>query len=608
MRKNSLASRLKIRTSIILVLVFYLFMLLAGAALGVLSLRGGNISLETVVQNQQAGATAALAVNEYREVQSALARAASAAMRGAQTQAQKQLDEARKHQADALAAFEQYKQQVNNTEITREHGPAIIQSFSALLNEGVRPMLDHLARGDVNAYEQLRDGAALRLERDMLDNWMAEHNAQQRSIDGTYESEVGLFGLVVKLVAVGMVACFLIAFVTYVFLNRMVLRPLTEAGQHFDRIASGDLTQRIRVQSDNEIGVLYSAMRRMQDSLLHIVGTVREGVEEINIGAHQIYMGNTDLSGRTDTQAAALQETAASMEQLASTVQQNTDHAMEADRVVKGATDVAQRGGTAVSAVVHTMSEISDSSHRMADIVSVIDGIAFQTNILALNAAVEAARAGEQGKGFAVVAGEVRSLAQRSAQAAKEIRNLIDESLEKVGNGARLAGDAGEIMNEVVRSVETVTTIMADIVTASREQAEGISQVNLAVADMDGMTQQNAALVQEAAAASGSLQAQAQRLREVVALFKINKNDLDDAAVVNSGMIDVTPQGFNDQHDPYGAEPSDDEKGASGLEYQPGHPSGLGYSRYGPLNSDEAEHLTPMPAGALGGVDVQRRS
>src|SRR5690606_29265275 len=261
--------------------------------------------------------------------------------------------------------------------------------------------------------------------------------------------EVDQYSLVVKLVLLGMLACIVIAIVTYAFLNRMVLRPLRVAGRHFDRIASGDLTERIQVQSTNEIGVLYGAMRRMQDSLIRIVGTVRQGVEEINVGAREIYLGNTDLSDRTEHQAGALQETAASMEQLAGTVQQNTQHAQEADRVVKGAADVAKRGGSAVSAVVNTMGEISDSSHKMNEIVGVIDGIAFQTNILALNAAVEAARAGEQGKGFAVVAGEVRSLAQRSAQAAKEIKQLIEESLEKVSAGAQLAGDAGEVMHDV---------------------------------------------------------------------------------------------------------------------------------------------------------------
>ena len=528
MRKTSLASNMKIRTSLILVLVFYLIMLIAGAALGVLSLRAGNISVDSIVQNQRAGAALTQAVDGYRNVQSALSRAAVARVFGTSNEVEAELEAGRKHYDDALAAFARFRESAEQTEAGGQLAPQIVQRFDALMNQAVVPMFDMLGRGDDDGYERLRDGALISLERELFDSWNALQRSQQLVIDTTYQSELDQYNMVVKLVAVGMLACFIIAFLTYVFLNRMVLRPLRLAGAHADRIAAGDLTQRIEASSNNEIGLLLQAMRRMQDSLTHIVGTVRLGVDEINVGAQEIYMGNTDLSDRTERQAASLQQTAASMEQLASTVQQNTEHATEADRLVKGAADVAQRGGTAVTAVVGTMSEISDSSHKMAEIVGVIDGIAFQTNILALNAAVEAARAGEQGKGFAVVAGEVRSLAQRSAQAAREIKQLIDESLEKVSAGAQQVSDAGAIMEDVVRSVDTVTTIMAEIATASREQSDGISQVNMAVADMDGVTQQNAALVQEAAAAAGSLQDQARRLTELVAVFKVNTKEVID--------------------------------------------------------------------------------
>ncbi len=560
MRKTSLASNMKIRTSIILVLVFYLLMLIAGAALGVLSLRAGNISVDSIVQNQRAGAALAQAVDGYRNVQSSLGRAANARIFGTADEVQAQLDEGKKHYDSAIAAFKVFQEASANTEVGQEMGPQVARSFDTLMNSGVQPMFGMLARGDDSEYERMRDGALISMERELFNSWNALQAAQRAIIESTYQGEVDQYGLVIKLVAFGMLACVIIAFVTYAFLNRMVLRPLREAGMHFDRIASGDLTQRVRVESSNEIGVLYEAMRRMQDSLVHIVGTVRQGVEEINIGAREIYTGNTDLSDRTEQQAAALQQTAASMDQLAGTVQQNTDHAHEADRVVKGAADVAQRGGSAVTAVVDTMTEISDSSRKMAEIVGVIDGIAFQTNILALNAAVEAARAGEQGKGFAVVAGEVRSLAQRSAQAAKEIKTLIDESLGKVSAGARLAGDAGEIMNEVVRSVDRVTAIMAEIVKASQEQAEGIGQVNHAVNDMDGVTQQNASLVQEAAAASGSLQDQARRLMEVVAVFKINTSE----------VIDVTPRSGR-THEPQGIE---SDAPVAGALFAPTHTAG----------------------------------
>ncbi|MGE8631260.1 methyl-accepting chemotaxis protein [Achromobacter denitrificans] len=312
----------------------------------------------------------------------------------------------------------------------------------------------------------------------------------------------------------------------WIFINRTVLRPLHEAGSHFDKISAGDFTARIEVRSTNEIGHLFAAIKRMQESLTRTVSAVRRGVDEINVGSREISAGNTDLSSRTEQQAASLEETAASMEELASTVKQNADNAHQANQLAASASDVAERGGSAVSEVVSTMQEISASSRKISEIVSVIDGIAFQTNILALNAAVEAARAGEQGKGFAVVAGEVRSLAQRSAQAAKEIKGLIEDSVTKVGAGSQQVERAGATMQEIVASVKRVTDIMGEISAASEEQSSGIDQVNRAVSQMDEVTQQNAALVEEAAAAAGSLQEQAQRLAEAVAVFKINAGEV----------------------------------------------------------------------------------
>jgi methyl-accepting chemotaxis protein-1 (serine sensor receptor) len=312
----------------------------------------------------------------------------------------------------------------------------------------------------------------------------------------------------------------------WLFISRTVLRPLREAGDHFEKIAGGDFTGRIEVRSTNEIGQLFGAIKRMQESLTRTVALVRRGVDEINVGSREISAGNTDLSSRTEQQAASLEETAASMEQLASTVKQNADNARQANQLAASASDVAERGGSAVSEVVSTMQEISASSRKISEIVSVIDGIAFQTNILALNAAVEAARAGEQGKGFAVVAGEVRSLAQRSAQAAKEIKGLIEDSVTKVGAGSQQVERAGSTMQEIVASVKRVTDIMGEISAASEEQSSGIDQVNRAVSQMDEVTQQNAALVEEAAAAAGSLQEQAQRLAEAVSVFKINAGEV----------------------------------------------------------------------------------
>ena len=285
----------------------------------------------------------------------------------------------------------------------------------------------------------------------------------------------------------------------FLFMNRVILRPLRSVGESFDKIAAGDLTTRVEVNSTNEIGQLFAAVKRMQESLTRTVSAVRRGVDEINVGSREISAGNTDLSSRTEEQAASLEETAASMEQLASTVKQNADNARQANQLAASASDVAERGGSAVSEVVTTMQAISASSRKISEIVSVIDGIAFQTNILALNAAVEAARAGEQGKGFAVVAGEVRSLAQRSAQAAKEIKGLIEDSVGKVGAGSQQVERAGATMQEIVASVKRVTDIMGEISAASEEQSSGIDQVNRAVSQMDEVTQQNAALVEEAA-------------------------------------------------------------------------------------------------------------
>lgn len=312
------------------------------------------------------------------------------------------------------------------------------------------------------------------------------------------------------------------------------LRPVQQVVQGMERLGEGDLSTPVPdapANSHNEVHTLLGSLTKTQTSLIHTISQVRESVGEINTGAHEIAVGNTDLSSRTEEQAASLQETAASMEQLASTVRQNADHAREARTLAVGASDIAQHGETAVSDVVQTMQRISGSSGKIGEIVNVIDSIAFQTNILALNAAVEAARAGEEGKGFAVVASEVRSLAQRSADAAREIKSLIEASRTEVDAGTSLVADAGETMKKLLVAVHKVTEIMKEIASASEEQSSGIDQVNLAVTQMDEVTQQNAALVEEAAAAADSLQEQAQRLAAAVAVFRVNPGR---AAIENS--------------------------------------------------------------------------
>lgn len=286
-------------------------------------------------------------------------------------------------------------------------------------------------------------------------------------------------------------------------------------------IAAGDLTVRIEVDDERNGASLMFAMRRMQQSLAALVSKVRDGTDTITTASGEIAAGNLDLSARTEEQASSLEETAASMEELTSTVQQNTENVRQANELATKASEVAAKGGEVVDEVVGTMGSINESAKRIVDIIGVIDGIAFQTNILALNAAVEAARAGEQGRGFAVVASEVRNLAQRSAAAAKEIKGLIGDSVGKVDLGSKLVTTAGETMNEVVASVKRVTDIMNEITIAGQEQSAGIAQVNQAIAQMDQVTQQNAALVEEAAAAADSMQVQAQELLSVVSTFKL---------------------------------------------------------------------------------------
>jgi methyl-accepting chemotaxis protein len=337
-------------------------------------------------------------------------------------------------------------------------------------------------------------------------------SAQQAQKD--YET-AKLQVLAVVLVAVGL------AVVTSVWLIRSITQPLNQAVELARSVADGDLSVSIRADADNETGRLLKALGEMQARLSGIVREVRDGAQSVATAATQIATGNNDLSARTETQASALQQTAASMEELGSTVRGNADNAQQANQLALAASQVASEGGSAVGQVVETMREISDSSKKIADIIGVIDGIAFQTNILALNAAVEAARAGEQGRGFAVVAGEVRSLAQRSADAAREIKTLINTSVERVELGSSQVDRAGATIQDVVSSIRRVTDIVGEISSASVEQSSGVAQVGEAITQMDRATQENAALVEESAAAAESLKQQAEHLVSAVAVFKL---------------------------------------------------------------------------------------
>jgi methyl-accepting chemotaxis protein len=348
-----------------------------------------------------------------------------------------------------------------------------------------------------------------------VDRQKERSKGQSAAADKTYKETVALMWSIagVSLVLGGVVAW---------LITRSITRPLHEAITIAQTVANGDLTQRITVRSQDETGQLIQALKAMNESLVKIVDEVRAGTDTIATASGQIAAGNHDLSSRTEEQASSLEETASSMEELTSTVKQNADNARQANQLAMKASDVAGQGGMVVSQVVDTMESINQASNKIVDIISVIDGIAFQTNILALNAAVEAARAGEQGRGFAVVAAEVRTLAQRSAGAAKEIKALIDTSVEKVDAGAALVNQAGATMDDIVDSIRQVTDIMGEIAAASQEQTAGIEQINQAITQMDQVTQQNAALVEEATSASEAMQEQAGNLARMVSVFKLD--------------------------------------------------------------------------------------
>ncbi|MFZ4875327.1 methyl-accepting chemotaxis protein [Janthinobacterium sp. Mn2066] len=376
--------------------------------------------------------------------------------------------------------------------------------------------------GDLALGKQLFDGD-MALKRDvylgalnklaMLETRLLDVTAEQ--IRARYESGRLL------LVSLG-VAAILLGIACAYWITRSITRPITRAVQVAEAVATGDLTSQIEVSSRDETGQLMHALKNMNDKLVSIVGQVRAGTDSISTASGEIAAGNLDLSSRTEEQASSLEETASSMEELTSTVIRNAENARSANQLAIDAASIASKGGAVVSDVVSTMGSINDSSRKIVDIISVIDAIAFQTNILALNAAVEAARAGEQGRGFAVVATEVRNLAQRSSQAAKEIKDLINDSVQKVETGSQLVDKAGHTMDEIVQSINHVTQIMNEITDASDEQRAGIEQVNQAIGQMDQVTQQNAALVEQAAAAAEAMQEQSARLAEVVGLFKLD--------------------------------------------------------------------------------------
>ena len=365
---------------------------------------------------------------------------------------------------------------------------------------------------------------------------------KEASAKATYERSSAVNATLTGASIVLAVASTGLILVVVFWVMRSITTSLRDAVNMARQVADGDLSTTITVNRQDEMGRLLQALAEMQGSLRRVVGDVRSSVKGITTAASEIAAGNADLSARTEQQASSLEETASSMEELTSTVKQNTENARQANQLAAGASKVAVRGGQVVNQVVETMGGITSSSRKISDIIGVIDGIAFQTNILALNAAVEAARAGEQGRGFAVVASEVRSLAQRSAAAAKEIKALIEDSVGKVESGARLVDEAGRTMGEIVTSVQRVTDIMGEITAASEEQGSGIEQVNRAITQMDQVTQQNAALVGEASAAAESMKEQSARLAQAVAVFRIGDDGHASAAAITPERAGEAPR------------------------------------------------------------------
>ncbi len=425
----------------------------------------------------------------------------------------------RKHMDEVLAAYEKRLFSPNGKEHYAKLPPAFAEFWKAgeaniaLIKEGKKEeafafLVDTTIPARNRLLELLHEGAKIQSDGLAGDIGTVEHG-----VSATSNMIIGI----ALVTAIG-----LIAFSTYV--ATLLRRRIAVSQEVVEKVRDGDLTVQVRNDINDEFHPLLAAMSDMKDSLTRVVSEVRLSADSVSTASAEIAQGNADLSGRTEQQASALEQTSASMEELGSTARQNADNARQANQLASSASTVAVQGGEVVGQVVQTMKDINDSSKKIADIIGVIDGIAFQTNILALNAAVEAARAGEQGRGFAVVAGEVRNLAQRSAEAAKEIKGLIGASVERVEQGTALVDRAGTTMQEIVQSIQRVTDIVGEISSASNEQNAGVSQVSEAVTQMDQATQQNAALVEESAAAAASLQQQAQQLVQAVGVFKLAAN------------------------------------------------------------------------------------
>jgi methyl-accepting chemotaxis protein-1 (serine sensor receptor) len=495
-----------------------LVLALVGAA-GVYGMRAVNGSLKDVYSNELAS------VVQISESQILLARARftldrvmvhpdDAKVAETLTRAQGFLDASAKAWQSYLALPQSAEE--------KKLSDAMDKKRTAYINDGLLALSASLRAGDTEQADKMFMKGLTPLFGAAHEAAEALNKYQSDTARAQYEQSQSLYMTQLTLTIGGVVGAVLLILVSSVFLLRAIFGPLNQALAHFTAIADGNLSNHIAIARHDEMGALLTGLEKMQARLADTVRSVRDGSGAIATASQEIATGNLDLSRRTEQQASSLEETASSLEELTATVKQNADHARTANQLAASASDVAVKGGELVARVVETMGAISGSSKKIADIIGVIDGIAFQTNILALNAAVEAARAGEQGRGFAVVASEVRNLAQRSAAAAKDIKQLIDASVKNVADGGSLVGEAGGTMGDIVASIGRVTDIMNEISAAGHEQEIGIGQINQAVAEMDAVTQQNAALVEQAAAAAQAMQDQSVALAEMVSVFTLD--------------------------------------------------------------------------------------
>ncbi|ANF58351.1 methyl-accepting chemotaxis protein [Halotalea alkalilenta] len=510
--------RLTLQLGIALSVSFALFVLVISIAM--LSFSSMDRLREDTARQAQLSESMINAYSQLRQVRLTSIRAAIAGRSGDLAQQRQALQSAEQLLAEVQQSFDAYLSREGTSSAVNVIDQQLGAAFAGYVANIIEPTLNYARRSDVDGLNALTLNAvqpnadfnqAIRAILDFRNQRAAEVEA---ATDRT-----NLRNTLV------MAACLLFSLmlcvVTFLMLRRSVVTPLVRAQSHFERIAQGDLSRPIETLGRNEIGQLYAALGKMQNMLKDNVSQVREGAQAIHHGAREIAQGNTDLSSRTEQQAASLEETASSMEQMTSTVRQNAANAEQARSLANRATGVAERGGEEMKQVVGGMEDISNTAGQISSIIAMIDGIAFQTNILALNASVEAARAGEHGRGFAVVAGEVRNLATRSAEAAGEIKNLIENVSGKIDAGSQIALSAGKTMQEVVDGIREVNQLVSEIASASKEQSDGIEQVNQAVSEMDSVTQQNAALVEQAAAAAASLERQAAELAETVERFRL---------------------------------------------------------------------------------------